>query len=96
MKKKTAPYVTRDEIGKKFGQSFKAFEFRVGTIFDELERKIMEQVMNIRDQILTSNDKVVKELDYIRTNYQVFRGVSEEVREKVENHEKRISKLEEN
>jgi|SRR3989344_6970060 len=96
MKKKTSSYVTRSEIEAKFEKSFKAFEFRMGIVFDNLERKILDQVVNIRDQILTSNDNVVKELENIRTNYQVFRGISEEVREKVEDHEKRIGKLEGN
>lgn len=83
MKKRTTPYITRGEIEEKFEKSFRAFEFRIGLIFDNLERKILDQVLNIRDQILTSNDKVAKELDNIRTNYQVAMDNYEEIRDKV-------------
>ena len=71
-------------------------EVRLDLKFQDFERRILDQLQHIRDQILTSNDKVVKELDDIRVNYQVSSGVSEEVRDKVEDHEKRISKLEGN
>ena len=71
-------------------------EVRLDLKFQDFERRILDQLQHIRDQILTSNDKVVKELDDIRLNYQVSSDVSEEVRDKVEDHEKRISKLEGN
>lgn len=73
-----------------------SLEFRVDFKFDNFERKIMDQFQLIRDDILTSNDKVIKELDDIRTNYQVFEGISEQTRDTVEDHEKRITKLEKN
>lgn len=96
MKKNPSPYVTRKEIEEKFESSFKSLEVRIGIIFDNLERRIIDQVLNIRDQILTSNDKVAKELDNIRTNYQIAIDNYEEIRDKVDNHEKRITKLENN
>lgn len=73
-----------------------SLEFKIDFKFDNFERKILDQFQLIRDGILTSNDRIVKELDDVRTNYVVFEGVSEEVRDKVENHEKRITKLEKN
>ncbi len=79
---------------KKMDQRFQIFGIRMDIKFDDFGRKILDQVRLIRDEIQTSNDRVAKELDDIRTNYQVFEGISEQTRDIVGNHESRIKKLE--
>lgn len=66
---------------------FDAFERRI-------EEKMEEKLVNFRDKILNSIDKVMGELQAMREENTIGTYHTRELRGTVEDHEKRIAKLE--
>ena len=61
---------------------------------NDLEQKIDSKAQRYRDEILTSNDKIVKELGAMREENIIGSGQTSQLRDNVEGHEKRIKNLE--
>lgn len=58
---------------------------------EEILTKVDENAQGYRDQILTSNDKLAKQLETIREDLEIGNFQTEE---KIKDHEKRIKNLE--
>lgn len=88
-------FATKEDLkGFATKEGLSILEMRVALKFDDFARRIDENAQKYRDQILNSNDKVVKELETMREenivgSHQVLR-----LNKKVGNHGKRISKIE--
>lgn len=85
-------------LDKKFStkKDLSTLEIRIDLKFDKFARKIDDNAQKYRDQILTSNDKLVKELQEMREENIIGTHQTVELRNRVETHEKRIGKLEHN
>lgn len=70
------------------------FEAKIDTKLENLERRVDEKAKRYRDQILTSNDKIAKELETHRQEREVGNFQASELRNQVDDHEKRIKVLE--
>lgn len=66
----------------------------IGLATKEELRQLHEEVINSRDEVLTSNDKIVKELKIIREEQMAHTAAHGRVDDKVEDHEARIIQLE--
>lgn len=60
----------------------------------ELKAEIGEEMKQYKDEILTKMDEVVGKLDAIREDNEIGSYQTRELREQVDNHEKRLTKLE--
>lgn len=79
-------FATKDNV--------KSLELRIDLKFDSFAGKINKNAKKYRDQILTKLDKVMGELAAMREENTVGAYHTRELREEVDNHEKRIQKLE--
>lgn len=61
---------------------------------DELKKEIDENAQGYRDEILTSNDKLMKKLETMQDENTIGSGQTSGLRDDVEDHEKRIKHLE--
>lgn len=80
-------YVTKSDLE----HALSGLEERLGKIFD---KKLDETFRQYRDDVLTKMDGVMKELDTKREESSLGTYQTRELRERVDNHEKRIKKLE--
>lgn len=71
-------------------------ENRIDTKLDKLRTDIDDNARTYRDETLTKMDGIVKELETERIERALKIKEDEEVKNKVNNHEKRITKLETN
>ena len=96
MKQKKSPneYITKkylDERFSVFAQSIRReTQFIVDTAIEKLERKIQQA----NDKLFNMLDKIVKELEEMREDRIIGDHQTKQVREQVDNHEKRIKRLE--
>lgn len=70
------------------------FDIRLGTEFDSFERKIEDKLVKFRDQILNSIDKVMGQLELMREENIIGTHQTRKLREQVDNHERRLARLE--
>lgn len=82
---------TKAYLDKVLDDGFKLSEINTDIKLENLERKIDEKARQYRDQILNSNDKLAKRLETMREELEVGNS---QMRDKIKNHEKRISILE--
>lgn len=61
---------------------------------DEVVEGIDEKAKEYRDQILTSNDKLMKKLETMQDENTIGSGQTSKLREQANDHEKRIKHLE--
>lgn len=61
---------------------------------DEVVEGIDEKAQGYRDEILTSNDKLMKKLETMQDENTIGSGQTSQLRDEVEDHEKRIKHLE--
>ena len=96
-------FVTKDYFKKELKKELKKFatkedlsslEMRVALKFDNFAGRIDENAQKYRDQILNSNDKLVKELQEMREENTIGSHQIRELNGQVDDHEKRIGKLE--
>ena len=73
---------------------FKLSEINTDIKLENLERKIDEKAQRYRDQVLTSNDKIVRELEVMREENTIGFNQIGRLNKQVSNHEKRIKILE--
>ncbi len=93
-KNSTSDYITKDFFQKSNTQLIKDIrretQFTVDTAVEKLERKMQEH----NDANLTKLDKIVKELERMREDRTLGDYQAKEVSDQVNNHEKRIKRLE--
>lgn len=81
-----------DLVTKEFLKGgLEVLETKIDIKLDRIERRIDENAQKYRDQILKSNDKLVKEQEGIREDKIIG---DHQVKEKLDNYEKRLNKLE--
>ena len=68
-----------------------SLEIKVDTKLEEVEKRIDNNAQRYRDQILVSNDKLVKQLESMMDENTI--GFSQ-LNRQLQNHEKRIKKIE--
>ena len=61
---------------------------------EEVLVKVDENARKYRDEILSSNDELMKTLEVMREENTIGSGQTSQLRDEVENHEKRIKHLE--
>lgn len=93
-KKSSAEYITKSFFERSITQLLQGIrreiEFSAETVIEKLERKMQEH----NDANLTRLDKIVKELENMREDRIIGDNQSKQVRQQVDNHEKRIKRLE--
>ena len=94
-KTNTAGNVMRSIFQQELNKFEERFEAKIDIKLDfklgELERKVDEKAIRYRDQVLTSNDKLAKQLETMRQESVVGDFQRDE---KLDNHENRIKVLE--
>lgn len=83
--------VTKDYLKKELKVVEKSLRSEIKLNTEEVLVKVDENARNYRDQILTSNDKLAKQLETIREDLEIGNFQTEE---KIKNHEERIKRLE--
>ncbi len=93
-KKSSDEYITKkylDERFDAFAQGIrKEVEFSGETLYEKIERKIQQT----NDRLYNMLDKIVKELEDMREDRILGDHQAKQVRQQVDNHEKRIKRLE--
>lgn len=82
--------ITKAYLDERFSLNGAEFDLKLGN----LERKIDEKAQRYRDQVLTSNDKIVRELEAMREENIIGFNQIARLGKQVGNHEKRIKILE--
>ena len=78
-------------LGVDVHQEITTLEIKVDIKLERVERRIDDNAKKYRDQVLTSNDKLAKQLETMREeNLAGFNQTSRQIND----HEKRIGKLE--
>lgn len=83
--------ITKTYLKAYVDEKFALNDVKTDLKLENLERKIDEKAREYRDQILTSNDKLAKTLETMREELEINNF---QMRDKIENHEKRIEVLE--
>lgn len=103
--KKSNDVITKDFLREEFQQFGKLFDKKLSGLekvleiktdmkFDSFAREIDENARKYRDQILNSNDKLVKELEEIREDKIIGSDQMTRLKNQVDSHEKKIRKIE--
>ena len=71
-----------------------SLEIKTDLKLEKMEERIDGNARKYRDQILSSNDGLMKQLETMRTENTFGAGQAERIDDQIENHEKRIQKLE--
>ena len=79
------------KIDQGLNQRFATFEVKMDFKFKDLENRVDDKARQYRYQVLTSNDKLAKTLDEMLEEIAIG---NYQIREKLEDHEKRIKVLE--
>lgn len=79
------------QFGKKFDQKLTVLEVRTGIKLDALEKRVDDNAQKCRDQVLTSNDKLAKQLETMREENAI--GFNQ-LNKQLGNHAKRIQGIE--
>lgn len=95
MKKNTKPQLSTRSDLKNLETSFRleitSLEIKVDTKLENMEKRIDNNAQKYRDQILASNDKLAKQLETMTDENTI--GFNQ-LNRQLQNHEKRIKKLE--
>ena len=86
--------VTKAYLDKTLDQRFLLNDAKFDLKLENLERKIDEKAQKYRDEVLTSNDKIIKELEVMREENIIGFNQIARLGRQVSNHEKRIKILE--
>ena len=71
-----------------------SLEIKVDIKLEKMEGRIDDNAQRYRDQVLASNDELMKQLETMREENIVGAGQTRRINDKLERHEKRIGKLE--
>lgn len=93
-KSTSSQIITKAYLNKVLDDRFKLSEINTDIKLENLERKIDEKAQKYRDQVLTSNDKIVKELEVMREENIIGFNQIARLGKQVNSHEKRIKILE--
>lgn len=94
-KKTPSAYITKKDLENLVTkEELKMLEIRLGLNFDEKFEEMDGKGRGYRDDVLNGLDKVMKELEAIWEDNEVGTHQVRELREEVDGHEKRITKLE--
>lgn len=95
-KKSKDEYITKKYLDERFDAFSQAFRkemvFFGETLYEKIERKIQQ----VNDRLYNMLDKIIKELEEIREDKVIGAHQTKELRERVDDHDKRIKKLERN
>lgn len=93
-KKSSEEYITKKYLDGRFNAFAqgirKEIEFSAETVIEKIERKMQQA----NDRIFNMLDKIVKEFEGMREDRILGDHQEKQVREQVDNHEKRIKRLE--
>jgi len=93
--KKTADYVTRQDLREELVEFKKEFKKELKTeLKTELREDLGEDIRKFRDEIMTGIDGVMKELEAMREDSTIGTYQIRNLREEADDHEKRITRLE--
>lgn len=92
LKKALSNYPTKDDLKKTLSNY--PTTIQVETMLEKSERRTDEKAKQYRDEILTKMDQIVGELAQMREDRLFERHEKRELKEQVDDHEKRIKKLE--
>ncbi len=82
------------ELKQELDQELRIFEIRIDIKLDDLRREIDDNAKKYRDEILTALDPTVKELKDAHEERTIVAHQVAEVRDSVDDHEQRITRLE--
>ena len=71
-----------------------SLEIKVDIKLEKMEGRIDDNAQRYRDQVLASNDELMKQLETMREENIVGAGQTRRINDKLDSHEKRIQKLE--
>ena len=71
-----------------------SLEIKVDIKLEKMEMRIDDNAQRYRDQVLASNDGLMKQLETMREDNIVGAGQTRRINDKLDNHEQRILKIE--
>ena len=87
-------YPTKNDLGNRLLASQKVFRIEMQHEFSVMEEKIMDKMSKFTSLILTAIDPLLKELETRQQDREISTAQINNIEGQIDNHEKRISKLE--
>ncbi len=94
LKKELSNYPTKDYLNERLTAFQNAFRTEMRHEYSIMREELMSGMSKFTDLILTAIDPLLKELETRREDRELGTAQMEEVKTRVNNHEKRITKLE--
>lgn len=92
--KKLKNYPTNDDLNDRFSKLIKAFRQEEEFAHQQLKNEILDGVRIIVDRVMTTIDPLLQELETRRMDREIASDQSLRFRDELDDHEKRIQKLE--
>ena len=94
LRKELSNYPTKDDLDNRFLENQKAFRIEMRYEFSVMEEKLLNKMSKFTNLILTAIDPLLRELETRQQDREIATAQIKNIEEQIDNHEKRISKLE--